>query len=103
MTKWFLMLPPTGGARQAATHLLNAFKQMSSSVSLHVFDCKKYLSGFNTLLKNPDEAMVVDLLNQSLVVQCLQYEITHLLAPALCPVTLFTLNLLKKQRITTIH
>ena len=103
MANWFLLLPPEGGARQVATNLLNAFKQKIPAKALHFFDCKKYYSGFNTMLKNPEENMIVDLLNQSLIVQCIQYEITHLLVPALCPVTLFTLNLLKKQKITTIH
>lgn len=103
MADWFLLLPPEGGARQAATSLLNAFKKKNPAGSLHFFDCKRYISAFNTMLKKPDDNMVVDLLNHSLIVQCFQYEITHLLVPALCPVTLFTLNLLKKQDITTIH
>ena len=103
MANWFLLIPPEGGARQAATSLLNAFKNKIPASSFHFFDCKKYISGFNTMLNKPDDDMVVDLLNHSLIVQCLQYEITHLLVPALCPIPLFTLNLLKKQNITTIH
>ena len=103
MASWFILLPPEGAARQVATSLLNAFKQKLPEKSLHYFDCKKYYSGFNTMLKNPEENMIVDLLNQSLIVQCIQYEITHILVPALCPVTLFTLTLIKKQKITSIH
>lgn len=102
MANWFLLLPPEGGARQASKNLLHAFKEKIPENSFHFFDCKKYISGFNTLLKKPDDTIVVDLLNQSLVVQCLQYEITHLLVPALCPIYLFTLNLLKKRGIVTI-
>jgi hypothetical protein len=103
MAGWFLLIPPEGGARQAATSLLNALQNNIPVNSFHFFDCKKYISAFSTLLKKPDDDMVVDLLNHSLIVQCLQYEITHLLVPALCPIPLFTLNLLKKQNITTIH
>ncbi len=103
MTNWLILLPPTGAARQASSNLLNAFKQKVPASSIHVFDCSKYLTAFNTMLKNPDETMAIDLLNQSLVIQCLQYEITHLFVPALSPVTLFTLNLVRKQHIKTIH
>ncbi len=103
MTNWVFLLPPSGGARQVAENLLNAFRKIYSTESLHVFDCKKYLSAFDILLKKPDETITVDLLNQSLVVQCLQYDCTHLFIPALCPVTLFTLNLLQKLHIITIH
>lgn len=55
MANWFLLLPPEGGARQVATNLLNAFKQKIPAKALHFFDCKKYYSGFNTMLKNPEE------------------------------------------------
>lgn len=103
MNRWLLLLPPEGGARQAATSLLNAFQNKIPTISFHFFDCKKYISAFSTMLKKSEKEIVVDLLNHSLIVQCVQYEITHLLVPALCPITLFTLNLFKKQNITTIH
>lgn len=103
MSTWLFLLPPTGAARQSATNLLKAFKQYGSQNSVHVFDCSKYLTAYNSMLKSSDENMAVDLLNQSLVVQCLEHECTHLFIPALSPVTLFTLNLLSKQKITTIH
>jgi hypothetical protein len=47
--------------------------------------------------------MVVDLLNQSLVVQALDFRATHLLVLALCPVTRFAADLLRRQGITTLH
>lgn len=103
MAGWIFLLPPEGAARQAAGNLLKAFQKKQSTTSLHVFDCNKYLSAFNMMLKGPDQEIAVDLLNQSLVVQCLQYDCTHLFVPALCPVTLFTLNLLQKQNSITIH
>ncbi|HAJ78631.1 MAG TPA: hypothetical protein DCO75_02570 [Fibrobacteres bacterium] len=62
-----------------------------------------YLGAFSSLLKTNDPLMAVDLLNQSLVVQCLDFQATHILVLALCPVTLFTLNLLKRQHIVTAH
>ncbi len=98
-----LLLPPVGGSRQATKHLLEACKNSPSLETIHEFDCHKYHSAFATLLKTPDEDMIVDLLNQSLVVQCLQHSITHLFVPALCPLTRFTLELLFKQGMTTIH
>ena len=47
--------------------------------------------------------MVVDLLNHTLVVQCLDFTTTRLLVLALCPITLFTLNLLRRLHISTVH
>ncbi len=103
MTHWLLVIPPEGGARQASLNLLHAFQKRFTSPSLHWFDSNKYLSALKSMLKDPDETMAVDLLNQSLIVQCLEHDTTHLFVPALCPITLFTLNLLKKSGIITIH
>jgi hypothetical protein len=47
--------------------------------------------------------MVADLLNQSLIVQCMDFEVEYLIVTALSPVTLFSLNLLRKQGVTNIH
>jgi len=104
MGNWLFLLPPDGAARQNALYLLNAFQAKTASRhQVHVFDCKKYLAGFDNLLKTPGGDMSVDLLNQSLIVQSLQYKTKRCFIPALCPVTLFTLNLLREQQITTIH
>lgn len=103
MKKWLITLPPYGAARQAAFHVVAEFGKKLHASAVHTFDCKKYLDAFNALLKTPDETIAVDLLNQSLIVQSLQYRTTHLLVMALSPITLFTLNLLKMQHIKTIH
>jgi len=92
-----------GAARQVSESIAASFNEKIPPGSFHIFDCKKYLSSFLKLLKTHDETIAVDLLNQSLIVQCLQFSITHLFVSALCPVTLFTLNLLKKLNIITIH
>ena len=47
--------------------------------------------------------MVVDLLNQALIVQCLDFEATHLLVLALAPIPRFTLNLLRRHGMVTLH
>jgi hypothetical protein len=98
-----LLLSLEGGARQVSESVALSFKSKLGPETFHIFDCKKYLSSFLLILKKNDETMAVDLLNQSLIVQCLQYSITHLFVPALCPVTLFTLNLLKNLNIMRIH
>lgn len=103
MSQWLFVLSPLGGARQASQNLNDAFQNCLEPSRLITFDSRKYLNSFKALLKTPDETMAVDLLNQALIVQCLQYSITHLFVSALCPITLFTLNLLKKQNIITIH
>jgi hypothetical protein len=46
---------------------------------------------------------MIDLTNQSLIVSCFDFETTHLITTALCPVTLFALNLLRKHNISTVH
>ena len=103
MKKWMLLLSLEGGARQVSVSIAASFNSKLPPGTFHIFDCQKYLSTFLMLLKKRDETIAVDLLNQSLVVQCLQYSITHLFVPALCPITLFTLNLLKNLNITRIH
>ena len=47
--------------------------------------------------------MAVDLFNQTFAVTCLDFQPTHCLVAALAPVTLFTLQLLKKYGIITTH
>lgn len=101
--RWFIVLPPDGAARSAGEETIRAFSFSVNPDRIKTFDCAVYLSAFKNLLKNPEEAMVVDLLNHALIVQCLEFKATHILVLALSPVTLFSLNLLKEQHITTIH
>ncbi len=101
--KWFITLPPEGAARQAGQETISAFETVLGKKRCASFDCGAYLSAFRGMLKTADETMAVDLLNQSMLVQCLAFEATHLLVLALSPVTLFTLNILKKQNIRTVH
>jgi spore maturation protein CgeB len=101
MSKWLMVLPPDGAARAVAQNATAAF--VSEISELKTFDCLHYRNAFRKLLARPDDDLVVDLLNQSLVVQCLDFRATHLLIYALSPVTLFTLNLLRNQKIKTIH
>jgi hypothetical protein len=101
--KWFIVLSPEGAARSAGEETLRAFSRLLGIDSVKTFDCRTYLTAFKNMLKDPDEAMVVDLLNHALIVQCLEFHATHILVLALSPVTLFALNLLKDGNVTTIH
>jgi len=101
--RWFISIPPAGAARVVALHAADAIKNRLGIQNIKVFDCLAYQNGFANLLKVNDEDISVDLLNQSLVVSCLDFDATVFLSGALSPVTLFTLRLLKKQNIKTIH
>lgn len=102
-SKWFIVLPPDGAARQAGLETITAFESLLGKDRCASFDCATYLSAFSSLLKTADDNMVVDLLNQSMLVQCLAFEATHLLVLALAPITVFTLSILRKQKIQTAH
>jgi hypothetical protein len=101
--KWFLVIPPAGGARAVALEVSNAFTQRLGPENVKSFDCLQYQKAFFNLLKNPGEAIVMDLLNQSLVISCIDFCATHCLTGALSPVTSFSLVILKKTGIITLH
>lgn len=102
-SKWCIVLPPYGAARTVALNAANALKAAVGSSSFKCFDTLIYSNAFTKLLREPDDDTVTDLLNESLTVSCLDFEVTHLLTCALSPVTLFTYNLLRRQGICTIH
>ncbi|MBD3421174.1 MAG: hypothetical protein GF398_13745 [Chitinivibrionales bacterium] len=95
----FLTLPPDGAAREVAEQVAAAL----TIPEFKVFDTAKYLTAFKAMLKAPGKELAVDLLNQSLIVQALDFAATHVLVTALSPVTLFSLNLLRKHNIKTAH
>ena len=96
-------LPPEGAARQVGGHLWQALSAALPPERRKLFDTKTYLDGFDRLLKDPADDMVVDLLNQALVVQALDLAATHVLILALSPVTAFTAGLLKRRGMVVIH
>jgi hypothetical protein len=102
-SRWVVVLPPEGAARTAGESLWAAFGQALPPARRKLFDTRIYLDGFDRLLKDPSDDMVVDLLNQSLVVQCLDFRSTHVLVLALSPVTAFAANLLKRNGMVTLH
>ncbi|MBN1577887.1 MAG: glycosyltransferase family 1 protein [Chitinispirillaceae bacterium] len=102
-SRWFLVISPDGAARTAALHTANAFRSLIGADRCKAFDCATYRQAFENLLKKTDPAMVVDLLNQSLALSCLDFQATHCLVAALSPVTLFTLQLLRKHGVKTVH
>lgn len=101
--KWIIAVPPLGAARSVALDCVSAFVEKLGTSNVSVFDTKPYLDYFTAQLKQPDDNLLADLVNQTLIVQCLDFSATHLIVCALCPVTLFALNILKKQHIKTIH
>jgi spore maturation protein CgeB len=103
MSKWMIVLPPEGAAREVGFNTVEAFTQVIDDGSTKVFDTKTYLDAFDSLLKEPDDTLSVDLLNQSLVINCLDAQVTHCLVLALSPITLFSLQLLRRQGIKTVH
>lgn len=101
--KWLVTLPPEGAARQVGEEFIHFLSLELGDENIIVFDCLTYQNAYRELLKNPDEDLVVDLLNQSLTVKSFDFRVTHLLVLALCPITLFTLKLHQKQGVKTLH
>jgi Glycosyl transferases group 1 len=101
--RWIVVIPPEGAARTVAINAFNALSIEAGSDNVKNFDCHTYLGAFKKLLNTPDENMAVDLMNQSLLTAVLDFGAHIVLTGALSPVTLFILNILKKQNITTIH
>ena len=101
--RWVLAIPPEGAARSVALHTANAFLQHLPADAFKTIDAVPYLNGFRQLLKKPDDTMTVDLFNQAFAVACLDFQPTHCLVAALAPVTLFTLQLLRKHGIRSAH
>jgi spore maturation protein CgeB len=102
-TKWFIVIPTTGAARVVARHLANGFINKLGISRVKIFDSLTYHNSFKSILKSSDENLIVDLFNQSLIISCLDFGATHFLSGALSPVSLFALNILKKQGIKTAH
>lgn len=103
LPKWTLVIPPSGGARMVMLQMVEAFKRVYDPNYLKTFDILNYQKAFSNLLKTPDSNLIVDLINQSLIVSCLDFGSHYLFSGALSPVTLFSLNLLKKYKVKTIH
>jgi spore maturation protein CgeB len=100
--RWFLVLSPDGAARTVSNYCAKAFIERFGT-NCTTFDSHTYRNAYSQLQKQPNDEMTVDLLNQSLVVSCLDFSATHLLVMALSPITLFTLNLLRKLGVKTMH
>jgi hypothetical protein len=101
--RWFIALSPDGAARSAGESIIAAFRAIAEKDAVKTFDTLAYRTAFRKLLATPDDTMAADLLNQSLIVQCLDFRATHLLVLALCPITLFSLDLLRRQGVITMH
>ncbi|MBN2036470.1 MAG: glycosyltransferase family 1 protein [Chitinispirillaceae bacterium] len=100
--RWFIALSPDGAARSVSMHIARAFS-LDLQERCKTFDTFTYRQAFSTMLVQHDDNCIADLLNQSLIVSCLDFKATHLLVTALAPVTLFTLNLVRAYGITTVH
>jgi hypothetical protein len=102
-SKWFIVIPPVGAARIVAKHFANEFLKKLGTSQVKIFDSLTYQNSYKAILKTIDENLIVDLCNQSLIVSCLDFGVTHFISGALSPVSLFALNILKKQGIKTVH
>jgi hypothetical protein len=100
--RWFIALSPDGAARLVGNNIAGALGRQYGK-RCKIFDTLAYRQAFTRLLAQNDDDMVADLINQSLAISCLDFQATHLLVTALTPVTLFTLNLLRKYRVVTVH
>ena len=101
--RWCMTIPPAGAARMVATHVLKALTHTMGQEKVKCFDTLTYQNGFNQLLKTPNQTTLVDLINHALIVSCLDFGASVLLVPALSPVSLFSLNLLRRYSVTTVH
>jgi len=101
--KWMLVLPPEGAARQVGEKAWETLAAQLPAADRKLFDTKTYLDAFDRLLKEPSDTMVVDLANQALIVQALDFEATHILVIALSPVTRFTVDLLRRRGLRMVH
>ncbi|MDQ3000164.1 MAG: glycosyltransferase [Fibrobacterota bacterium] len=101
--RWMMVIPPEGAARQVGEKAWESLCGLLPAQNRKLFDTKTYLDAFDRLLKSPTDDMVVDLTNQALVVQCLDFQATHVLVIALSPVTRFTVDLLRRSGMAPIH
>jgi hypothetical protein len=102
-SRWFIVIPPSGAARFVAQHTSNIFSEKLGKNRVKVFDSLVYEKSFKSMLMKNDENLVIDLINQSMIISCLDFEATHFFSGALSPVSLFSLNLLRKHHVKTIH
>jgi spore maturation protein CgeB len=100
--RWFIALSPDGAARLVGNGIAKAFERQCGE-RCKTFDTFAYRQAFTRMLSQRDDDIIADLINQSLMVSCLDFQATHLLVTALAPVTLFSLNLLRKYRVVTVH
>ncbi|MCU0609902.1 MAG: glycosyltransferase [Chitinispirillaceae bacterium] len=100
--RWMIALSPDGAARMVSDHVAHEFAARTDIAS-GTFDTYAHRQGFSRLLKENNDDVVADLVSQSLIVSCLEFQATHLLVLALAPVTLFALGLLRRSGIKTIH
>jgi hypothetical protein len=101
--RWFIVTAPDGAAKSLSHHAAKAFTVVLGTDRCKLFDCAVYRQAFENLLKRPDPDMVVDLLNQSLAISCLDFRADVCFITALSPVTLFTLRLLRSYGVKTVH
>jgi hypothetical protein len=101
--KWIFVLPPEGAARQVGEKAWETLTGLLPAADRKLFDTKTYLDAFDRLLKEPADNMVVDLANQALIVQAMDFGATHMLVIALSPVTRFTADLLRRRGVRMLH
>lgn len=101
MQKWLVTIPPMGAAREVALSAGRAFSSLG--IPAVTFDYGSYQKLFDEFMPTADDTLRTDIINQSLIVKALDHDAQVLLVNALTPISLFTLHLLRRQGITTVH
>lgn len=100
--RWFVVVPPVGASRKQALRIAKAIQQEFGGGSF-VYDSKDALAHIQSSLRNSEQTMLVDWMNQNMVVKVLEQGATHLLSLSMAPVDPYYLNLLRSKGIFCLH
>jgi spore maturation protein CgeB len=109
------LISPDGAARDLCLQSLEIFQHLENSglpeyqqLKVHHFDWRNYRHGYSKLLaptpdSEGDPDLVADMGSQTLLCKLIENEITHILIPALVPISAYFLRLFQKCGIHTAH
>ncbi len=100
--RWFVVVPPVGQSRIQAQRIANAVQQEFGSAT-YIYDSQDALARIQSCLRNSEQSMLVDWMNQNLVVKALEQGATHVLCLSMAPVDPYYLNLLRSKNVNCVH
>lgn len=100
--RWFVVLPPVGSARIDALRIAKAIQQEFGGGS-YVYDSKDSLAYIQSTLRNSEQSLLVDWMNQNMIVKILEQGATHLVSLSTCPVDPYYLNLIRSKGVFCLH